>query len=122
MSNNVVVVRQHTSNYPNPVAFECGDKLVVGEQDPHYPGWVRITDQSGNIGWAPLEYIQLTENGASGIALKHYSAKELNVNLGDSVAVEYEYCQWCWVEHTIKGSGWVPKECLENADPSVQNR
>lgn len=111
----IVVVREHRSNYPNPVSFEAGDRLLVGEKDTEYLGWVKITDRKGRVGWAPLEYIELSENGASGAAVRFYSAKELDVDPGERLTVKYEHCQWCWVEHKIKGGGWVPRECLENA-------
>lgn len=111
----MVVVREHKSNYPNPVCFDAGDRLLVGEQDTEYPGWVRITDQQGLVGWAPLDYIELAEDGASGVALKFYSARELDVEPGERLTFKYEHCQWCWVEHDTKGAGWVPRECLDNA-------
>ncbi|MEX2495708.1 MAG: hypothetical protein WD448_06450 [Woeseia sp.] len=55
---DMVVVRQHQSNYPNPVCFEVGDVLFVGERDTEYVGWVKVTDPKGFVGWAPLEYIE----------------------------------------------------------------
>lgn len=111
----VVVVREHKSNYPNPVSFEAGDSLLVGERDTEYDGWVKITDKKGNVGWAPLEYIELTGIGATGVAVELYSAKELDVDPGERLIVKYEHCQWCWVEHKSKGAGWVPSECLGKA-------
>lgn len=107
-----IVIREHKSNYPNPVAFTLGDQLNVGEEDTEFPGWVRIADKVGNEGWAPIEYIQLSDLRTTGIALKPYSAKELNVEPGDRLIVKQEHCQWCWVEHATKGSGWVPDNCL----------
>jgi SH3-like domain-containing protein len=111
---DVIVIRQHKSNYPNPISFEVGDKLSVGMRDTEYLGWVSVTDQKGTVGWAPLEYIEISKSGSSGLALKSYSAKELNVEPGEQLSVKYEHCQWCWVEHKTKGTGWVPRECLGN--------
>ncbi|WP_180237110.1 SH3 domain-containing protein [Lacimicrobium alkaliphilum] len=110
-----VVVRKHKSNYPNPVSFVAGDALLVGERDSEYLGWVRVTDKRGDVGWAPLKYIELNGDGTGGVAIKFYSAKELDVEPGERLTVKYEHCQWCWVEHETKGAGWVPIECLENA-------
>jgi SH3-like domain-containing protein len=110
--HNAVVVQQHKSNYPDPVSFATGDKLLIGKQDTEYPGWVRVTDKKGTVGWAPLAYIALNEDGHNGVALVSYSATELDVEPGEHVIVEFEHCQWCWVTHKSKGAGWVPKENL----------
>ncbi len=113
---NAVVTQEHKSNYPNPVVFEPGDQLELGAEDTEFPGWVRISDSVGNEGWAPLEYIKLSENHSTGVALKAYSAKELDVEPGDRLIVKHEHCQWCWVEHAENGAGWVPEECLKAAN------
>lgn len=112
---DAVVVSAHRSNYPNPVSFDVGDRLEVGEKDTEYVGWVTVTDPNGCAGWAPIEYIELAESVDSGVALKRYSAKELDVEPGERLNVKFEHCQWCWVEHETKGAGWVPSECLNNA-------
>lgn len=113
--SEVIVVRGHKSDYPNPVSFEVGDRLLVGEQDTEYAGWVSITDPQGLVGWAPLDYIELADDGANGIALKSYSARELDVEPGERLTFRYEHRQWCWVEHKTRGAGWVPRECLSKA-------
>lgn len=113
---HAIATRDHKSNYPNPVSFEPGDRLDVGAEDTEFPGWVRIIDPVGNEGWAPLEYIQLSEHHTTAVALKAYSAKELDVEPGDRLTVNYEHCQWCWVEHADKGAGWVPQDCLKDAN------
>lgn len=110
--HKAIVVLQHKSNYPDPVSFATGDRLLVGEQDTEYPGWVRVTDKKGAVGWAPLEYIELNEDGDSGVALVSYSAMELDVEPGEHLIVEFEHRQWCWVKHKSKGVGWVPEENL----------
>ena len=80
-----------------------------------YAGWVNITDKKGRVGWAPLEYIDLSENGASGVTVKFYSAKELDVDPCERLSVKGEHCHWCGVEHKAKGAGWVPRARLGNA-------
>lgn len=111
--SNTTVLKAHRSNYPDPVVFENGDRLKLGDRDTEYPGWVRATDTHGVTGWAPLGYMKLIEEGAEAVAVQGYSARELDVDPGERLCVEYEHCQWCWVSHATKGAGWVPKACLE---------
>ena len=106
------VIKAHGSNYSDPISFKAGDVLEVGELDVEYEGWVRVTDPRGKEGWAPLAIIKKTVDRDVGIAVKDYSAKELTVDPGEELLIQYEHCQWCWVEHPIKGFGWVPKSCL----------
>lgn len=51
----------HCSNYPNPIAFQPDELLVVGQEDSEYPGWIWVKTSVGNFGWAPKVYIEKTE-------------------------------------------------------------
>ncbi|WP_028672468.1 SH3 domain-containing protein [Saccharospirillum impatiens] len=110
--NKAKAIRNHQSNYPDPISFKSGDTLDIGELDTEYDGWVRVTDPRGKEGWAPLSLINITAENSSGFATGDYSAKELDINREDRVLVHYEHCQWSWVEHAEKGMGWVPSDCL----------
>ena len=52
----VIVIEEHSSNYPNPITFEQGEALQLGKQDTEFEGWIRVTTQDGNEGWAPIQY------------------------------------------------------------------
>ncbi|HBX36373.1 MAG TPA: hypothetical protein DEG76_03335 [Pseudohongiella sp.] len=53
----VKVIKSYESAYPNPISFEVGEAVRLGEMDDEYPGWIRVTTADGNIGWAPLKYL-----------------------------------------------------------------
>jgi hypothetical protein len=52
-----------------------------------------------------------SKDNKHGIISEYYSAKELNVNEGDSVFLLKELNGWYWVKHSkTDEEGWIPKE------------
>ncbi|GHW46693.1 SH3 domain protein [Vibrio cholerae] len=64
----VIVVEEHTSEYPNPIYLKQGDEVQLGEMDDEFPNWIFITTDSGVQGWTPVQYIEPScENGKTHI-------------------------------------------------------
>jgi hypothetical protein len=104
----VVVVRQHRSSYPDPITFACGDVLSVGRRDMEFPGWIWVTLENGNQGWAPEQYLDCHEPGSSATATEHYSARELGTAVGETLTLHRELKHWLLVENSSGEIGWVP--------------
>ena len=49
----------------------------------------------------------------TGIIIKQYTAKELNVSIGERVIGLEELNGWVWCEGRDGEKGWVPKENLQ---------
>ncbi len=111
------VVVAHVSSYPDPIRFSRGDRVAVGRSDDRYPGWIRVTIDSGNEGWAPQSVLRIEPSGA-GVALEEYSAQELDTTVGESVRSLRELAGWLWVEDARGRQGWIPKASVR-ALPSV---
>ena len=103
----LIVIEEHRSNYPNPICFRMGEKLVVGEKDPDYPGWIRVTTRGNNQGWAPIQYLEF-ENKNTAVATQDYTAVELNTCIGDELILHFELNDWGWAEKKDGSCGWVP--------------
>ena len=111
MTIRCIVVSDHTSHYPDPIQFSKGDEIALGKGDTEYPGWISVITADDNEGWAPQSLIDRTSSH-SGIALMEYSARELDVLIGDIVSCIRELHGWLWVENEKGESGWVPKESV----------
>lgn len=111
-----LVITPHTSNYPNPINLQAGDRVQVGKTDANFPGWIWVTTADGNQGWAPVQYFQVDNSGNVAIALKSYSAQELNTRVGEILTLSYELNGWGWVENEEHSSGWVPMENIQPID------
>ncbi|MDX1490798.1 MAG: SH3 domain-containing protein [Pseudohongiellaceae bacterium] len=103
------VKKEHKSNYSNPIRFEAGDTVLLGELDNEYEGWIRATTPDGNEGWAPVSFVRASDDGRQGTALRSYSAQELNVAPGQLLLVKQELNGWYWCVSNNGDSGWVPK-------------
>jgi hypothetical protein len=104
----LVAQSQHQSVYPEPIGFESGDRLVLGESDKEFPGWVWVTTPNGNQGWAPEQYIEVGSNSLESFATRDYTARELCTEAGDILLLHHELNQWGWVENSDGDTGWVP--------------
>ena len=104
----LVVVTPHTTAYPDPIRFEPGDPLVLGERDDEYRGWIRVRTADGNAGWAPEQLIEIL-SPTRGVALASYTARELDTVAGEALICHGELNDWLWVENARGEAGWVPK-------------
>jgi SH3-like domain-containing protein len=110
-----IVIKRHKSNYHNPIRFEKGERVRTGKLDSEYPGWVRVITKNGNEGWAPVQYLSISEETTTGIAKSNYTAKELNTELNEELVIHLELNNWYWAENSEGDCGWVPRECIRNA-------
>ena len=82
-----VAKQAHRSNYPNPISFVVGARLVVGgRESDEFPGWIWTCTDDGNAGWAPTSIIEICD-GRIGRATEAYTARELNTDVGDALVV-----------------------------------
>jgi hypothetical protein len=100
------VIAAHVSSYPNPISFEPGQEIQVGRRDTQYDGWVWVTTNDGNEGWAPEQYIDHSVSPA--MAINRYSARELDTSVGELLDSTKTLNQWAWVTNSSGGSGWIP--------------
>ncbi len=71
------------------------------------------TADQTNGGWVPGQLIDAM--GAEGIVLEDYTAKELDVNEGESLTGLKELNGWTWCVRTLDSAeGWVPNENLKS--------
>lgn len=105
---DLVTLSSHKSNYPDPISFEEGDEVTIHHLDTDYPGWVKVSTKDGKAGWAPIEYLSSVAEDGPSIALKEYSAKELDVEIGEQLKLIHELNDWVWVNKLDGESGWIP--------------
>ncbi|GAK56783.1 SH3 domain protein [Candidatus Vecturithrix granuli] len=104
------VVEAYTKSAVDPIMFNKGDTLVIGElyqDDPEWPGWIWCCHPiTGKAGWVPQQYLRIQDR--QGIALCDYSANELTVLPGDTLLVSTQENGWAWAQNTSDEYGWVP--------------
>jgi hypothetical protein len=105
------VIRAHSAQYLDPIRFARGTVVTLGERDTEWPDFIRVTTADGNSGWAAADWLQSLGDGKAE-ALRDYSAKEANLEVGDEVGFCWEYGGWCWVILNEAGSGWIPASHL----------
>jgi hypothetical protein len=94
--------------YTEPLSVRAGELVTVGEDDPEWPGWRWCTDARGKQGWVPEALI-----GDGGVIDREYTARELDVAVGDEVEIVREIAGWIWCEKAAGGSGWIPASHVE---------
>ena len=112
-----VAIAQHRSEYPHPITFQRGDHLVIGDKYEGPEGWNNwyLCSAAGQVdGWVPGQVIERLAGGNIGVALSDYTARELDVNVGDVLVASKSMNGWMWCKRLSDDqSGWVPTELLE---------
>ena len=102
------VIKNYLSEFLNPLRLSKGAKVFISEKKTGYKGWLWGTDENGNSGWIPENFVDRTES--EGRLLVDYDATELTVGTGDILTVRSTESDWAWCQ-TIDGKkGWVPLE------------
>lgn len=110
MKKQLIVIKRHISEYPNPIHFSAGDLLTVGEKYVGDEGWDNwyLCSFNGLSGWVPKQVIELISE-TTGIAKENYSALELNVETQEHVIGYKEINGWVWCKKLDTGEqGWIP--------------
>ena len=107
-----IVSKEHTSSYPEPVQFRFGESLKTGEKDTEYDNWIWVTTGKGSEGWAPIQFIDFSDNKGLAIANNDYTARELNVVIGEQLLFKHELNTWGWFENSSGDSGWIPMRAV----------
>lgn len=105
----LIVTEQHRSEYPRPITFVKGAHLRIGEKyvgDEGWDNWYFCSMPDQEAGWVPGQVIEWMDRTA-GIAKEDYSAKELDVDVGEIIWGTRELNGWVWCA-SQKEEGWVP--------------
>jgi hypothetical protein len=117
-STQYLVIKDHSSEYPEPITFVKGAPLSVGEKYEGPEGWdnwlfCETPGQKG--GWVPAQIIEVI-NDKLARAREDYTARELDVLEGDLLVGTRTLNGWVWCERSdTLESGWVPLENLQEA-------
>ena len=110
MPGQVLVVREYAAQYPDPITVHAGDRVLVGADDPAFPGWRWCRGPDGREGWVPEQLLQM--DGSLALMLEEYTARELSVEGGADVTVRRVVAGWAWVTMQDGRAGWIPQTCI----------
>lgn len=115
-----VATDQHRSEYPDPITFKKGTRIVVGEiyeGNEEWENWYFCTVTNHSGGWVPAQFIDQNEIPGYGVANDDYTAKELDVDEGDKFQVIKCVNGWFWCQRLSDNeTGWVPVKILEETE------
>lgn len=113
-----IAIKNHRSEFPEPITFAKGDHLQIGEEykgPEDWDNWHFCTTTNHQEGWVPAQIIKWTDTG-NGIATQDYTARELDVNEGDELSASKSINGWAWCcRLSDQQTGWVPLEILQEA-------
>lgn len=111
-----LVIKDHETEYPNPITLKIGEKVIIGEEHEPVEGedwenWVYcIKEDNSNAGWVPKQIIDYKKE----VILRDYSAKELTIAEGAIVESLEEMNGWLLSKDKSTGEiGWIPLENIK---------
>lgn len=107
------VIKEHISNYPDPIVLHKGQEVSYGDEDTQFPNWIFCKSISTNkVGWVPKQLLTEPNNLGIAIVTKDYSAHELTMSIGEILVGLEHVNDWTFCK-TKKGElGWIPTFCL----------
>jgi len=102
------VIKQHSSNYPDPIVLKKGEKVIEGEKSNYkeWPNWVFCeSKETKKADWVPEQVLFI--QGNIGEAKENYNAGKLDVEKGKMVILMKELNGWGWCYNRKGGEGWV---------------
>jgi hypothetical protein len=108
------VIEAYRSPYPEPILFQKGEVVVVGEEfsdDPDWLGWIWCEGGGGNSAWVPEQYLQVRDG--RGVFLRDYNAMELSISAGETLGVGEIVNGFGMAQKPDGLRGWVPMRNLE---------
>lgn len=121
------VIKAHRSEFPQPITFAKGAVLEVGEVyqgDDGWDNWYFCTTPGQQGGWVPAQVIERLGEQA-GRAREDYTARELDVDIGDELLCVRSLNGWSWCTRSRDAqAGWVPSSHLRHIEqaPAAQTR
>lgn len=112
---NYIALGQHVIENTDPIIFQKGTYLNIGEKYQGVENWndwyfCQTNNHSG--GWVPKQIIHRIDLNY-GIALEDYNATELAVKYGDEVIAIKFLNGWVWCRRIFDyKEGWVPENLL----------
>jgi hypothetical protein len=108
MPEHYRVIKDYKSPYPDPLVFQRGERVRVGQEfkeDPDWKNWIWC-EGNNKKAWVPKQYINIA--GKNGIFNKDYNAMELSVHVGEKLLV-YGIVNGFGMSKKTNGTrGWVP--------------
>lgn len=118
-------VASHRTEYEHPIRLEKGERVQLGERAPeeNWKDWIWAENSRGHGGWVPVQLIDHPEDGAQGMVLEDYSAKELDVDPGEEIVKLRTLNGWTWVRRiSDREEGWIPNESIgDEAAQTAEN-
>jgi hypothetical protein len=114
MKTLYTVIKEYKSPYPDPIVFQEGEQVKVGEEfkeDPDWRNWVWCEGNENKKAWVPRQHVRI--DGARGTFSKFYNAMELSVQVGEEVAVSEVINGFGMAEKPDGAKGWVPMKNME---------
>jgi hypothetical protein len=103
----ITVTADYKAAYTSALILTPGEKVTVGKGDSEWPGWYWCTDDACQSAWVHESFLSAIDSGTAK-ALKDYSSRELSVQVGDTIAAEYELGGWLLGVDARGEKGWIP--------------
>ena len=103
------VTKNYKSPHPDPIVFQKGEQVEIGDEykgDPDWGNWIWCKGKDKKQAWVPLQYLEV--KAGAGIFKTSYNALELSVLKGEELVVHEKINGFGMAEKTNGKKGWVP--------------
>lgn len=110
-----VAISNYSSQYQDPIVLKKGETVRLGQEESEekWKGWIWAENETHG-GWVPIQILKIDQSKLTAQVLEDYSAKELDVEKGDTITVSQQLNGWLWSKSNKSNDvGWVPEENIQ---------
>ena len=108
------VIEPYETPFPDPLEASAGTQFEFERRESEWQGWLWCTDPAGQSGWVPEKWLTLDKGKCT--LKRDYAARELSVEAGELVTVDFVESDWAFGCTESGAKGWVPLNHLSPAD------
>ncbi len=101
--------------YANPLILKRGEAVTItkaeDKDNPQWAGWIGCESKDRIFGWVHQDFLQINDTEA--VAIREYTAWELNAQPNESFRILDDKSGWYWCESQSGERGWLPYETFE---------
>jgi len=110
MKKKHLVIKSHQPSFDYHLELAKGELLKYERKTTDVTGWICCTTTGGKSCWIPENWVKIKADQCE--IMQDYNSKELQVEMGEIIELEFIESGWAWIRNTRKESGWIPIECI----------
>ena len=111
MKKKHLVIKSHQPSFDYYLSLKKGEILTYERKPTESTGWIWGITTGGKSCWVPEAWVKI--KGKQCEIMQNYSSKELTIEIGEIIEMDFIESGWVWIKNSNDEMGWIPEDCLK---------